>query len=418
MLRLVLLAPVLFAPLSAPSGQEIVRIAAVVNDDVISVMDVFDRTRLLIAMAGLPDNQEVFQRLMPQVLRSLIDERLQLQEAKALGIKVRESAIKENMAIVEREKQVAAGDLPAWLAARNVVEATLIDQIHAALAWRDVVRQRLKRQVVVGNEEVDDAVRRLSENSGRPRHLVSEIFLAVENLSDEEDIRRNALRIIRQVREGANFAALAQTFSQNANAASGGDLGWVVPGQLPEEVDAALANMQPGQLAGPIRSRGGYYIVALRDRRQPGAGRPDQVVVQVKQIILPFPESPTESDIQDMLATAQAIRQKVNDCGQVGVIDEMLGRPSVTDMGKFTIADLSQPLQAPLMALAPGQMTAPMRSGSGNIVMFMVCERISPEETLPDADKIRALLEREKLDFLARRYLRDLRRAAFLDVRV
>lgn len=418
MLRLVLLAPALFAPLSAPSGQEIVRIAAVVNDDVISVMDVFDRTRLLIAMAGLPDNQEVFQRLMPQVLRSLIDERLQLQEAKALGIKVRESAIKESMAIVEREKQVAPGDLQAWLAARNVVESTLVDQIHAALAWRDVVLQRLKRQVVVGNEEVDDAVRRLSENSGRPRHLVSEIYLAVENLSDEEDIRRNALRIIQQVREGANFAALAQTFSQNANAASGGDLGWVVPGQLPEEVDAALANMQPGQLAGPIRSRGGYYIVALRDRRQPGVGRPDQVVVQVKQILLPFPATPTESDIQNMLATAQAIRQKVNDCGQVGVIDEMLGRPSVTDMGKFTVADLAEPLQAPIMALAPGQMTAPMRSNNGDIVMFMVCERIAPQENLPDADKIRALLEREKLDFLARRYLRDLRRAAFLDVRV
>lgn len=418
MLRLVLLAPALFAPLSAPSGQEVVRIAAVVNDDVISVMDVFDRTRLLIAMAGLPDNQEVFQRLMPQVLRSLIDERLQLQEAKALGVKVRESAIKENLAIVEREKQVAPGDLPGWLAARNVVEATLVDQIHAALAWRDVVFQRLKRQVVVGNEEVDDAVRRLSENSGRPRHLVSEIFLAVEDLSDEEDIRQNALRIIRQVSEGANFAALAQTFSQNATAASGGDLGWVVPGQLPEEVDAALAGMQPGQLAGPIRSRGGYYIVALRDRRQPGAGRPDQVVVQVKKILLPFPATPTESDIRNMLATAQAIRQKVNDCGQVGVIDEMLGRPSVTDMGKFTIADLAEPLQAPLMALAPGQMTAPMRSNNGDIVMFMVCERNAPQENLPDADKIRALLEREKLDFLARRYLRDLRRAAFLDVRV
>ncbi|MEE8445071.1 MAG: hypothetical protein V3S44_06950, partial [Alphaproteobacteria bacterium] len=173
-----------------------------------------------------------------------------------------------------------------------------------------------------------------------------------------------------------------------------------------------------GQMAGPIRSRRGYHIVALRDRRQPGVGRPDQVVVQIKQIKLPLPVTPNESDIQSMLATAQAIRQKVKDCGQAGVIDEMLGRPSVSDMGKFTIADLAKPLQAPIMALTPGQMTAPMRSNNGDIVMFMVCERVAPRENLPDRDKIRELLEREKLDFLARRYLRDLRRAAFLDVRV
>src|SRR5438105_15914693 len=84
MKRIALLLAVL-APLLAPApgrAQEMLRIAAVVNDEVISLFDVNARIRLLLLTINQPESPEAFRQMFPQVLRSLIDERLQLQEAK------------------------------------------------------------------------------------------------------------------------------------------------------------------------------------------------------------------------------------------------------------------------------------------------------------------------------------------------
>ncbi|MBU2090789.1 MAG: SurA N-terminal domain-containing protein, partial [Alphaproteobacteria bacterium] len=71
------------------------RIAAVVNDEIISVLDLDIRISLTIFGAGMPNNQETRQRLAAQVLRGLIDERLQMQEARRLNITVSEAEINE-----------------------------------------------------------------------------------------------------------------------------------------------------------------------------------------------------------------------------------------------------------------------------------------------------------------------------------
>ncbi|MFX8393320.1 peptidylprolyl isomerase, partial [Acinetobacter baumannii] len=81
---------------------------------------------------------------------------------------------------------------------------------------------------------------------------------------------RTAERIVDQIQQAGNFAAfpsLARQFSQGTSAASGGDLGWVQPGTLPAELDTAAAGLQVGRISNPIRGPGGYYILALRDRR-------------------------------------------------------------------------------------------------------------------------------------------------------
>jgi peptidyl-prolyl cis-trans isomerase SurA len=81
-----------------------------------------------------------------------------------------------------------------------------------------------------------------------------------------------------------------------------------------------------------------------------------------------------------------------------------------------SIGDLAAPLQPTLMGLEIDQISQPLRSPSG-VMLLMVCEREAQTVDLPSRDQIRERLFREKLDLLARRYLRDLRRAAFLDIR-
>jgi peptidyl-prolyl cis-trans isomerase SurA len=110
-------------------------------------------------------------------------------------------------------------------------------------------------------------LRQAEANKGQPQRRVSEIFLAVGQAAEEEEIRRGAERLIEQIRGGIPFSAIAAQFSDSATAAVGGDVGWVLPGQLPAEVDEALQSMSDGEIAGPIRAAGGYYILQLRGQR-------------------------------------------------------------------------------------------------------------------------------------------------------
>ena len=68
--------------LSRPAAsQELVRIAAVVNDNVISMLDLLARIKLAAVQTGLEDTPELRQQLVQPVLRTLIEEQLQAQEA-------------------------------------------------------------------------------------------------------------------------------------------------------------------------------------------------------------------------------------------------------------------------------------------------------------------------------------------------
>ena len=142
-------------------------------------------------------------------------------------------------------------------------------QIAAQIAWSRLIETRYAGSVTISDEEIDAALERLRVGADRPQFAVSEIFLSVDSPQDEAPSRQAAEQIIAQLNQGALFGNIARQFSQSASAASGGNIGWVLQGQLPEEIDEVLSDVEPGQLAGPIRSEGGYYIVVLRERREP-----------------------------------------------------------------------------------------------------------------------------------------------------
>lgn len=401
----------------AAHGQEEARIAAVVNDDVISVADLRDRTNLVVFSTGLPRTEEVRRRLAPQILQSLIDERLQLQEAEANNVRVADREIQEFLSDMESRNKLPPGGLDEFLARRGVNKSTLLNQVQANLAWRKLVQRRFQRHTEVSEEQVDETLRLIEAASDQPRYLVSEIFIAVDDLASEAQVRDSVERIIQQIKKGGRFDRLAQAFSQNAAAAAGGDLGWLVPGQLDERLEQVLAVMRPGQISNPIRTASGYHLIALRDRQLAGGIPLDKVTVSLKQIALQLPATPTEQQVRAGLATAEEIRARGIGCGEIGKA-RLPGKAMVVDIGRLKVSDLAGPLQQAVSGLTPGQISAPLR-GPGGIMMLMVCDRQAPPAaSLPDRAAVRERLMREKLDLLARRYLRDLRRAAFLDVRV
>ncbi len=413
----ILIAAVLFAAATgAVRAQQEARIAAVVDGKAISVMDLVNRTRLVMFGAGLSPTEENMNRLMPQILNAMIDEVLQRQEAEAQNVTVLPQEVENALAGLEQRNNLPPGGLDGFLTSRGVDKSTLESQVQASIAWAKLVDRRLRPQVVIGDEEVDEALRRIEENQGRPQLLVSEIFLSADDSAADGRVRESALRVAQQIRAGASFEALARALSQNATAAAGGDLGWLTEGQFDEEVERVLATMQPGQVAGPIRTQDGYHIVLLRDRRLPGGAKPDQVTVDLRQVGLPLPPTASTEQVRDVLATANSIRNGATDCTALTEASRT-ARAKVIEIGRIRVSDLAQAVQTTVLRLEANQISPPLRTPQG-VVMLMVCEREAPAPELPSREQIQKRMELEKLDLLARRYLRDLRRAAFVDVRI
>src|SRR5216684_2732446 len=125
-------------PAQPPTGQAPeMRIAAVVNDEIISIFDVVSRMRLVMISSNIPDTP---QRIGPQVLRSLIDEKLQLQEAKRQNVTATDDEINKALGQIEQQNNMKAGQLNEFMKARGIDRGSLVDQLTAGIVWAKLIR--------------------------------------------------------------------------------------------------------------------------------------------------------------------------------------------------------------------------------------------------------------------------------------
>lgn len=256
------------APGLAKAQQDLFRPAAVVNDDIISVLDLAMRVQLAIIAAGVDDSQDIRQRLTPQVLESLIDERLQMQEAHRLDIAVTDVQVAGALEQIAQQNNMTEGQFLTMLRNRGVIPTTLIEQIRAQIAWAAIVQRRVRPNVVIAPEEVEEVATRLAARRGSIERRVAEIFIPVESNARENEALADANRLFEELARGANFAGLARQFSQSGTALLGGDLGWVRDGELDEELNTVLTQMGPGDVSRPVRTLSGFHILLLRDMRK------------------------------------------------------------------------------------------------------------------------------------------------------
>lgn len=412
--RTALILSLLAASVSAGHAQ-VARIAAVVNDDVITTSDLRNRLSLSLLASGLQSTQENQQRLLPQILRSLIDERLQMQEASRLGIDVPEQQVEQAIVAIARRNNMEPGQFLAVLQRAGVPLSTLLEQLEAQLAWRDIVRSQLLPTVQVGEAEVDDLARRLEATTGLREYLVSEIYIGIDDPQNEAEIRNFANQLSSQLRRGGNFAAVAAQFSQGVGAAQGGEIGWVLEGQLEPEVDAALSQMSPGQISDPIRTPAGYNIVALRDARTASGPSPEEREITLARLVLPFQGQPSQAQAEALIIEARNASQDVISCEGLSSVAETYATGALAAPQTVALRQLPEGLRTLVETQPVGVPTEPVASQEG-VIVFMVCERENMEGFA--RNNMREQLVNERVDLLQRRYLRDLRSAAFVEIRL
>ncbi len=387
---------------------------AIVNGRIITGTDVDQRLALIITANGGKVSAEERERLRVQVLRNLIDETLQIQEAAANDIKVDPAEIQQSYERVAANFRQSPTAFEAYLRTQGSAPASIKRQIEGEMAWSRLLRRNVQPFVNVGEEEVKSVVDRLNAAKGSDEFRIGEIYLSATP-ENAQQIAANAGNIIEQIKGGGSFAAYARQFSEASTAAVGGDLGWVRPAQLPDELAAAAASMQVGQIAGPVPVPGGMSILYVMDKRKVLTSDPRDALLSLKQLSLAFPAGTTQTQASEKAATFAAATKAIRGCGEANEVGQRLGA-DVVDNDNVKVRDLPPQLQDMLLGIQVGQSTPPFGSITDGVRVLLLCGR--DEATggaAPNFEQIQAQMEEERVNKRARIYLRDLRRDAVID---
>ena len=396
------------------SDPNVRKATAIVNGYIITGTDVDQRLALIITANGGKVADEEKERLRVQVLRNLIDETLQIQEAAANDIKISKAEVDDSYARVAANFRRTPAQFDDYLRSQGSSAASIKRQIEGEMAWSRLLRRNVQPFVNVGEEEVKQVVERLNAAKGTEEYRIGEIYLsaAPENM---DQIVANARNIVDQIRQGGSFAAYARQFSEASTASVGGDLGWVRPAQLPDELARTAAELDVGQLAGPIPVPGGVSLIYLMDKRKVLTSDPRDAILSLKQLSVAFPAGTTQDQATARAgAFAQAARG-IKGCGEANEMGAKLGA-DVVDNDNVKLRDLPPQLQDILVNLQVGQSTPPFGSINDGVRVLVVCGRDEPQSAgAPHYEQIMAQMEEERVNKRARIYLRDLRRDAIID---
>ena len=394
---------------------------AIVNDTVITGTDVDQRLALIALYNNVPVAKIVGEerdRLRLQILRQLIDETLQIQEAKTADITVTPGEIGQAFERTAQSSFKTTGaKLPDYLRSIGSSDRTLKREIEAELAWQRYLRRRVEPLVNVGDEEVKGILDRLKQAQGTQEYNIKEIFLRAD-ANNEQQVFTNARALLAEIQKGQQpFEIYARQYTETSLKSQGGDLGWVRANVLPAELAQAAQGMQVGQVAGPIENSGGFSIIYLTDKRQVLTADPRSARLSLKQLTVRFAPGTTDAQATARTATFATGLKAIKGCGSVEAVAQTLGA-EVVDNDSVLVRQLPAQLQTLMLQLQVGEATPPFGNPQEGVRSLVLCGRDDTQATsLPRPDQVQTQLEQTRVNLRAQQKLRDLRRDAVIEYR-
>jgi peptidyl-prolyl cis-trans isomerase SurA len=405
-------------------------IVATVNDESISDFELRQRVALYLALQGI--NQQLTPeqrtRMRNQLLEVLESEKLQLQEAVKKKITVSPVEVDKRLNGMTQDYHFTIEQLRVNLANAGASEDALRAQITASIAWQKAVQDEYSDRVNITPDMIDAEIARYAEGANKPHYRVMEIFLPVDNPEQDAKVKKDAQEVETQLHQGAPFPVVARQFSQHPSAATGGDMGWINDGQLAPELNDAVRKLEVGGMTDPIRSTGGYYILALRERQEPMGTKIDTApkgptgpagTLPLARLLFPVDPRSPKAELDNIMGVATQLQQRFSGCSALEDVHKQLKGTIYMDLGNVKLAELSPQIQKAMANTGPGDAAAPFMSEAG-IEFIARCDKrpeIKTAYVMPTRQQIEDQLFQNQISALARRYLRDLKRAANIQVR-
>lgn len=270
---LTLIIAVLFVLPAAPQASILLdRVVAVVNKEVITWSDLykameFEATTQTKNLSE-EERKKLFKENEASFLETLIDMRLQLQEARNLGIDVPQNDITDTIANIQKKYSMSQADFVESLKKEGLTIEEYKKRLSEQILINKVVTYQIRNKIVISDSEVSRYVETNKETfNGSETYRLRQIFFKkLEGNIDKKTAEDKAAEIIKRLKAGEDFSALAQVYSEDSSARSGGDLGLVNKNLLAKEFIEVLSGMNVGDYSMPFWTGKGLHIIKLDEK--------------------------------------------------------------------------------------------------------------------------------------------------------
>jgi peptidyl-prolyl cis-trans isomerase SurA len=416
------------AAATAVAPQPVDRIVAVVNSEAITASEL--ALRMKVAERQLrAQNIEAppTDVLEKQVLERMIVDRAQLQAARDAGIRVDNAQVDQALGSIAQENRLTVAQLRERVERDGTSFERFREDVREEIIRRRLREREIDSRVQVSDADVDAFLASQPKGAEPAAELqVAQILLAVPEGATAEQIERQRLRgeeLIRQIQRGNDFGRLAAAFSDAPEAMSGGSLGWRPPDRLPQLFVDAVAKLNPGQVAPLLRSPAGFHVVKLVDRRSAGTSAISTAPVtqtHARHILIRPNEIVTEDEamrrLRDIKRRVETGTGDFAELARQYSVDGSAGRGG--DLGWIYPGDTVPEFERAMNALAPGQVSEPVRTPFG-IHLIQVLERRT-DAASPDRVRqvARQALRERRIEENYQDWLRQLRDRTYVEYKL
>ena len=403
------------------------RIMAIVDEEAILQSDLnyeVEAFRMEAQYAGQPVPEDT-PELRQEVLQRLIETKLIIAAAKQAELTVDEDAIQQSVDQRFQQYEDRFGSRDAferellrsgttWEDFRSRMRSQLRDQQYLRLVMGRFIRPKVE---VMENELRDYYLAHLDEMPVEPDSLtVADILVPVQPaLEVKRAIQERVAEIRQALAGGLPFADAARKYSRGPNAARGGAVGTVAPGDLFDPaLDRAVFALTEGQVSEPVISSKGVHLIRL-DAIQPDGRR------SISQIFLPM--EVTQEDVDRAEATVKQARERIQTGEPFSLVaSEVSGDPVSAAkgglLGTFALSDLSEQFQSVLTDAQPGVVTEPLLTPAGWYIFQVLERRPGHMYTFDELHgQLRQLIEGQKMQDALADYVQELRTRFFVDIK-
>lgn len=293
-------------------------------------------------------------------LNQLINETIQLREARKAGVVVDDAQIRAGMEEFAARGELTADQLLQLLAQGGIAEETFRDFVAAGVAWREFLKATILPKVSISQADIDAAMAVAVPEPGT-RVLLSEIVLPAGDPASRKASRARA-EGLRNLDE-QEFADTAMRFSIGPSRNNGGKMKWLDLTALPPAASAAVRGLQPGGTSPIIDTEDTVRLYYMHDREEVDGGEP-RTVVEYAALLLPGGSADD---------TAR-IRAEVTSCDDLypiarGLAPEQLVRETVPE------SQVPAAYAGELALLDPGEISSRVTTSSGTMALLMLCSR-------------------------------------------
>lgn len=186
-----------------------------------------------------------------------VDRELTLAEAARLDIVLSAGEVEAVMA--EARADYPAEDFKALLADRGFSEAQWRRELEESLLIEKIVDQAVYSLVTVTDEDIVRYYQEHRDEFDRPEQVRARQIVVADEAEGN--------RLLDEIRQGADFAAVAREHSLSPDSENGGDLGFFARGEMPPEFDAVVFVLPEDRLSDLVKSEYGYHIFQVKERR-------------------------------------------------------------------------------------------------------------------------------------------------------